>query len=231
MKAYDNISIRNWALEDRPREKALAGGIQTLSDAELVALLIGSGTRKTSAVDLARQILYMAGNSLDQLGKYAVTDLKKLKGIGQAKAITIVAALELGRRRKLDDTPQLVRISSSMEVFNLMHPILSDLPHEEFWVIFLNRSNKVIGKQKISQGGITGTVTDIRLILKLALDKLATSLILCHNHPSGNMQPSEADTSITRRLKESALLMDISLLDHVIIAGKSHFSFADENMI
>ena len=231
MKAYDNISIRNWALEDRPREKALAGGIQTLSDAELVALLIGSGTRKASAVDLARQILYMAGNSLDQLGKYAVADLKKLKGIGQAKAITIVAALELGRRRKLDDAPQLVKISSSMEVFNLMNPILSDLPHEEFWVIFLNRSNKVTGKQKISQGGITGTVTDIRLILKLALDKLATSLILCHNHPSGNMQPSEADISITRRLKESALLMDISLLDHVIIAGKNHFSFADENLI
>ncbi len=231
MKEYDNISIRNWALEDRPREKALAGGIQTLSDAELVALLIGSGTRKISAVDLARQILYMAGNSLDQLGKYAVSDLKKLKGIGQAKAITIVAALELGRRRKLDDSPQLTKISSSLEVFDLMHPLLSDLSYEEFWVVFLNRSNKVISKQKISQGGITGTVTDIRLILKLALDKLATSLILCHNHPSGNLQPSEADISITRKLKESALLMDISLLDHVIIAGKSYFSFADENMI
>lgn len=231
MKEYDSISIKNWALEDRPREKALAGGIQTLSDAELVALLIGSGTKKISAVDLARQILYMAGNSLDQLGKYAVTDLKKLKGIGQAKAITIVAALELGRRRKLDDSPQLTKISSSMEVFNLMHPILSDLSYEEFWVVFLNRSNKVTAKQKISQGGITGTVTDIRLILKLALDKLATSLILCHNHPSGNLQPSDADISITRKLKESASLMDISVLDHVIIAGKSHFSFADENLI
>lgn len=231
MEEYAKLSIRNWAVEDRPREKMLASGIQSLSDAELIALLIGSGTRKVSAVDLARQIMHMAGNNLDKLGKYSVSDLKKLKGIGQARAISIVAALELGRRRKLADSPENTKITGSHEVYNLMYPLLCDLVHEEFWVLLLNRSNKVIDKQKISQGGITGTVTDIRLILKMAIDNLATSLILCHNHPSGNLQPSDADISITRRLKESAALMDISLLDHIIIAGKGYFSFADENLI
>lgn len=231
MEEYKNLSIRNWAVEDRPREKLLAGGTQNLSDAELIALLIGSGTRNSSAVDLARQILHMAGNNLDKLGKYSITDLKKLKGIGQARAISIVAALELGRRRKLADAPEEIKITGSTEVFDLMYPILCDLAYEEFWVIFLNRSNKVIGKSKISQGGITGTVTDIRLILKTAIDSLATSIILCHNHPSGNMQPSDADISITRRLKESSALMDISLLDHLVIAGRRYFSFADENLM
>jgi len=231
MEEYTRLSIKNWAVEDRPREKMLSRGIQSLTDVELIALLIGSGIRKVSAVDLARQILHLAGNNLDKLGKYTVPDLKKLKGIGQARAITIVAALELGRRRKQSDSPEYAKITSSNEVFNLMHPLLSDLAHEEFWVLILNRSNKVIDKQKISQGGITGTVTDIRLILKMAIDNLATSMILCHNHPSGNLQPSDADISITRRLKESSSLMDISLLDHIIIAGKSYFSFADENLI
>ncbi len=231
MEEYTKLSIKNWAVEDRPREKMLASGIQSLSDAELIALLIGSGTRKVSAVDLARQILYMAGNNLDKLGKYSVSDFKKLKGIGQARAISIVAALELGKRRKHTDAPEYAKITGSNEVFNLMYPILSDLVHEEFWILILNRANKVIDKRKISQGGITGTVTDIRLILKMAVDNLATSIILCHNHPSGNLQPSDADISITRRLKESASLMDISLLDHLIISGKSFFSFADENLI
>jgi DNA repair protein RadC len=231
MEEYKSLSIRNWAVEDRPREKLMAGGTQSLSDAELIALLIGSGTRSISAVDLARQILHMAGNSLDKLGKYSVTDLKKLKGIGQARAVSIVAALELGRRRTAEDLPDIFKITGSADAFRLMHPILSDLPYEEFWVLFLNRSNKMISKSKISQGGITGTVTDIRLILKTALDQLATSIILCHNHPSGNLQPSDADISITRRLKESAILMDISLLDHLIIAGRNYFSFADENRI
>jgi DNA repair protein RadC len=231
MEEYKSLSIRNWAVEDRPREKMLASGTQGLSDAELIALLIGSGTRSISAVDLARQILHMAGNSLDKLGKYSIADLKKIKGIGQARAISIVAALELGRRRKVADNLNEIKITGSADVFTMMHPILSDLAYEEFWVIFLNRSNKVISKRKISQGGITGTVTDIRLILKNALESLATSLILCHNHPSGNLQPSEADISITRRLKESSTLMDIALLDHLIIAGKTYFSFSDENLI
>lgn len=231
MEVYNNLSIRNWALEDRPREKMLLKGIQSLSDSELLALLIGSGTRKVSAVDLARQILNLAGNNLDKLGKYSVSDLKKLKGIGQARAISIVAALELGRRRRLSDSPEEPKITGSSDVFNLLSPLLSDLSHEEFWVLLLNRSNRVIEKQKISQGGITGTVTDIRMILKLAIDHLATALILCHNHPSGNLQPSDADLSITRRMKESASLMDISLLDHIIIAGKYYFSLADENLM
>jgi DNA repair protein RadC len=231
MEEYTNLSIRNWALEDRPREKMMLKGIQSLSESELLSLLIGSGTKKASAVELARQVLNMAGNNLDKLGKFAVSDLKKLNGIGQARAITIVAALELGRRRKLTDAPEELKISGSQDAFGLMGPLLSDLVHEEFWVLFLNRSNRVIEKRKISQGGITGTVTDIRIILKQALDHLATSLILCHNHPSGNLQPSEADISITRRIKESAALMDISLLDHLIIAGKSYFSLADESMM
>jgi len=231
MEEYNNLSIRNWAVEDRPREKLLSKGIHSLSDSELIALLIGSGTRNITAVELARQILSMADNSLDKLGKYAVTDLKKLKGIGQARAITIIAALELGRRRKLSDTPESNKISGSIDVFSLMHPLLSDLSYEEFWILILNRSNRVIDKRKISQGGITGTVTDVRMILKIAIENLATSLILCHNHPSGNLQPSDADISITHRLKDSATLMDISLLDHLIIAGKTYFSFADENLI
>jgi DNA repair protein RadC len=231
MEEYKKLSIRNWAVEDRPREKMLVKGIQSISDSELIALLIGSGTKQNSAVELARHILDKAGNNLDKLGKFTVTDLKKLKGIGQAKAIAIVAALELGRRRKMADALETIKIAGSNDVYNLICPLLSDLPHEEFWVLILNRSNKVIDKQKISQGGITGTVTDIRMILKLAIDNLATSIILCHNHPSGNLQPSDADVSITRRLKESAALMDIALLDHIIIAGKSYYSFTDNNLI
>ncbi len=231
MDDYNNLSIRNWAVEDRPREKMMTKGIQSLSDAELIALLIGSGTRRVTAVELARQVLNRAGNNLDRLGKFAVSDLRKLKGIGQARAISIVAALELGRRRKLADTPETDKITGSADAFNLMHPLIADLPHEEFWILILNRSNRVIEKRRISQGGITGTVTDIRMILKMAIESLGTSLILCHNHPSGNLQPSDADTAITRRLKESASLMDIALLDHIIIAGKNYFSFADESLI
>lgn len=231
MDDYKPLTIPNWSVEDRPREKMMASGTQSLSDAELIAILIGSGTKNISAVDLARQILHKAGNNLDKLGKYTIGDFLKIKGIGQAKAISILAALELGRRRKVADSLVEIKITGSADVFNVIYPVLSDLNYEEFWVIFLNRSNKVITKRKMSQGGITGTVTDIRLILKDALENLATSIILSHNHPSGNLQPSEADISITRRLKESASLMDISLLDHLIIAGKSYFSFADENMI
>jgi DNA repair protein RadC len=231
MESYKSLSIRNWAVEDRPREKMLNSGTQSLSDAELIAILIGSGTRNVSAVDLARQILHAAGNNLDRLGKYSIHDLNKIKGIGQARAVTILAALELGRRRKMSDVPDEVKITGSADVFNLVFPLLTDLTYEEFWILLLNRSNKVILKQKISQGGITGTVTDIRLILKMALENLATSLILSHNHPSGNLQPSEADIAITRRLKETASLMDITLLDHIIVAGKNYFSFADENLI
>jgi len=231
MEEYSKLSIRNWALEDRPREKLLSKGIQSLSDSELIALLIGSGTKKVSAVDLARQILKTANNSINKLAKFSVADLKKHKGIGEARAISIVAALELGKRRNSDDTKEQVKITCSQDAFHMLFPVLADLPHEEFWVLFLNRSNKVMNKQKISQGGITGTVTDIRMILKTALETLSTSIILCHNHPSSNPQPSEADINITRKLKESSAVMDIALLDHIIIAGNGYFSFADENLL
>lgn len=231
MSAYNSISIKSWAVEDRPREKMLLKGIQSLSDAELLAVMIGSGTRNGSAVDVARQVLYTAENNLDKLGKYNVNDFKKIKGIGEAKAVTILAALELGRRRNLSKMNEESRVTGSLDVFNLMHPVLADIVHEEFWILLLNRSNKVMDKKKMSQGGIAGTVTDIRMILKYALDSLASSLILCHNHPSGNEKPSEADISITRKLKDAAGIMDISLLDHVIIAGQKYYSFADENML
>ncbi len=231
MEEYKPLTIPNWAVEDRPREKLLAAGIQSLSDAELIAILIGSGTKSLSAVDLARQILYSAGNNLNKLGRYTVHDLTQIKGIGKAKAISILAALELGRRRNGSTETTESKVTGSTDVFSLMAPLLSDLPYEEFWVVFLNRSNRIISRHKISQGGITGTVTDIRLILRSAIENRATSLILCHNHPSGNLQPSEADISITRRMKDSSSLMDIALLDHIIIAGRNYFSFADENLI
>ena len=231
MDAYRSMSIKNWAVEDRPREKMLLKGIQSLSNAELIAVMIGSGRRDGSAVDLAREILYSADNNLDKLGRYNVNDLKKIKGIGEAKAVSILAALELGRRRKMSGTNETDRVTGSRDVFNLMHPVLADIVYEEFWILLLNRSNKVVDKRKMSQGGISGTVTDIRIILKHAIDCLASSLILCHNHPSGNEKPSEADIGITRKLKDAAGIMDISLLDHVIIAGHKYFSFADENLI
>jgi DNA repair protein RadC len=231
MKEYTGSGIRNWAVEDRPREKMLLKGIRSLSDSELLALLIGSGTKKASAVDLARQVLGLADNNLEKLGKYGVPDLKKLKGIGEARAVTIMAALELGRRRNASEIPEGVKIGGSQDVFSLMGPLLSDLPHEEFWILLLNRANKIIEKHRISQGGITGTVTDVRMILKIAIDSLATSMILCHNHPSGNLNPSEADLSITRRIRESASLMDITVLDHLIVAGRAYYSLADENQL
>lgn len=228
MNTYENLTIRNWAVEDRPREKLIQKGVYSLSDVELIALLIGSGTKNSSAVEVARKILSHAGNSLEKMGKFTFTDLKKHKGIGQARAVTILAALELGRRRSASSTHEAEKINCSSDAFKLMHPILGDLVHEEFWILLLNRSHKIIAIKRISQGGITGTVTDIRMILKLALDNLATSIILCHNHPSGNLQPSDADISITQRINDSGNIMDIALLDHIIIGGSHYYSFADE---
>jgi DNA repair protein RadC len=223
--------IKDWAAEDRPREKMLTKGIQSLSNSELIAILIGSGTRNLSAVELSRKIMDAAGNDLDQLGRFNAPDFMKIKGIGKARAIAIISALELGRRRKLSETTDRLKVTASSDVFELFYPHLADLSHEEFWVLLLNRSNRVIEKRKISQGGISGTVTDIRLILKFAIEGLASSIILCHNHPSGNLQPSEADKQITGKLKESAEIMDLKLLDHIIIAGRQYYSFADENKV
>ena len=231
MAELKNLSIKQWAAEDRPREKLVLKGSGTLTDAELLAILISSGNQEETAVDVAKRILNTVNNNLHELGKLSLKDLQLNKGIGEAKAITIIAALELGRRRKLSDSVNKPQIQSAEDIFNEMLPILTDLPHEEFWVIFLNRSNKIIEKTKISQGGIAGTVIDIKIILKFALDKLASSIIICHNHPSGNKSPSNTDIEITRKLKNAAELIDIKLLDHIIIADKNYFSFADEEVL
>ena len=224
------LSIKDWALEDRPREKLIAKGLQSLSDAELVAILIGSGNRNESAVELSKRILKNVDNNLNLLGKQNLSDLQKFKGIGEAKAISIVAAMELGRRRKLSDIKQRKVIRTSKDVFEFFHPILADLPHEEFWVLFLNQSNKVIDKYRASYGGITSTTIDVRLIMKTAIEKLATSMILCHNHPSGGLNPSISDKEITQKLRGAGKIMDIKVLDHVIVTDESFYSFGDEGV-
>ncbi|MFB6342800.1 DNA repair protein RadC [Saccharicrinis sp. FJH2] len=227
-----NITIKNWALEDRPREKMLYKGSSALSDAELLAILIGSGTRKESAVELSRKILAEANNNLPKLGKLSVDELvKKFKGIGPAKAITIVAALELGKRRNLHEVSQTEKITSSKDVYKLFQPVMADLNHEEFWVLYMNRSNKIISKRRLSQGGVSGTVIDPRLVFKPGLEVLASSVILCHNHPSGNNSPSDADIQITKKLKKAGEVLDISVLDHLIICESSYYSMADEGII
>ncbi len=226
-----SIKITDWAVEDRPREKLYQKGTSSLSDAELLAILIGSGTRKRSAVDLGRELLSMVNNNLNSLGKLTIGDLTKIKGIGNARAIAIAAALELGRRRKLAEIPEMPQIKCSKDVFDLLSPVLSDLPHEEFWILFLNRSNKVINRMKLSQGGISGTVTDVRMVMKRAIEYLASGIIVCHNHPSGNLNPSESDTRITQKIKEAGNIMDIQLLDHLIISEKEYYSFADNGLL
>ena len=231
MSTYQSRALKTWAVEERPREKVMANGIQYLSDAELLAILVGSGTRNMTAVELARKILGNAGNNLHELGRQSLGDLLKIKGVGPAKAISVMAAMELGRRRAGMNQIEKISVKSSETVFNIFHPLLGDLDHEEFWLLMLNRANKVLGRFKVSQGGLSGTVIDTRIILKKALDNLASSIIVCHNHPSGNNQPSDADVKITEKLKKAAEMLEIKMLDHVIIADKSYFSFADEGLI
>jgi DNA repair protein RadC len=226
-----NISIKQWALDDRPREKLLSKGIESLSDAELIAILIGSGHKDKSAVDLAKSILGSVAHNLNELGKQNVDDLIKHKGIGEAKAISIVAALELGKRRKISDVIEKKQITGSSDVFDIFGPLLGDLPHEEFWILLLNRSNKIIQKKRISKGGIVGTVTDIKLILKAAILQTASGIIVCHNHPSGNVKPSDTDKEITQKLKNACQITEISLLDHLIVSFSNYFSFADEGIL
>lgn len=225
------IKITDWAVEDRPREKLVQKGTSSLSDAELLGILISSGTKHKSAVDLGRELLALVNNNLNKLGKLSISDLKKLHGIGTARAVTIAAALELGRRRKLAEVPEVLQIKCSKDVADIFQPLLSDLLHEEFWILFLNRSNRVIGQMKLSQGGISGTVTDVRIVMKKAIEYLASGIIVCHNHPSGNLNPSESDTKITLKIKEAGSLMDIQLLDHLIISDKDYYSFADNGLI
>ena len=228
---YKKLSIKEWAVEDRPREKMLLKGIRSLSEAELIAILIGSGSTNESAVELSKRVLASANNNLNELGKKTIKDYQEFKGIGPAKAITISAAMELGRRRKESQPQEKAKVVSSGDAAAIFKPLLSDLPHEEFWILLLNRNNMMIEKLQISQGGLSGTVIDVRIILKMAIEKLACSIILCHNHPSGNLVPSEADKEITRKIKEAGKHMDIPVLDHVIIGNDSYFSFADEGLI
>jgi len=228
---YKKLSIKEWAVEDRPREKMLSKGIRALTEAELIAILIGSGNMDESAVEVSRRIMSSVNNNLNELGKKTINDLQKFKGIGPAKAITIAAAMELGRRRKESEPDEKPKVVTSADCAAIFKPLLSDLPHEEFWVLLLNRNNLVIDKMLVSQGGLSGTVIDVRIILKMALDKLACSIILCHNHPSGNLIPSEADKDITKKIREAGKHMDIPVLDHLIIGNDSYFSFADEGLI
>lgn len=223
--------ILSWAEEDRPREKLLLKGKGALSDAELIAILIGSGTRELSAVDLSKIILQKASNNLNELAKLSLKDLMKIKGIGEAKAISIAAALELGRRRKDSEVVRRPKITSSKDAYEQIRSYLMDLPHEEFWILLLTRSNEVIRPVQISQGGISGTVADPKIIFKSALEHLASSMILVHNHPSGNLKPSEADKELTRRLVTSGKLLDIPILDHLIVSELGYLSFADEGLL
>jgi DNA repair protein RadC len=231
MEYRNKLNIKDWAVEDRPREKLVKKGLNALSDAEILATLIGSGSTTETAVELTKRILKDVDNNLNELGKLTIHDLQNYKGIGQAKAIAIAAALELGKRRKLAEIVNKKQIKSSQEVYERFQPRLVDLPHEEFWVIYLNRSNRIIDEQKISQGGVTGTVTDVKIILKQAIEKLATGMILCHNHPSGNIRPSKADSNITQKLKNASAFLDIQVLDHVIVGQNVYYSYADEGIL
>ena len=228
---YDKPGIKSWAVEDRPREKLISRGISALTDGELIAILISSGNSKESAVELSRRIMETVHHNLHELGKLNCDELKRFRGIGKAKAVTLIAAMELGRRRNQSEALENGQIKGSKDAANYLRPEIGDLSHEEFWVLFLNRQNKILDKQKLSQGGMTGTVIDVRLVLKLALEKHATSLIFAHNHPSGNLEPSDADRKITRQLKDAATLMEIPVIDHLIVTQSGYFSFADEGML
>ncbi len=231
MNTPDYISIKSWNEDDRPREKLQLKGRAALSDAELIAILLGSGSKSESAVDLAKRLLQSVDNNINALGRLTIQDLQKFKGIGPAKAISIITALELGKRRRMAGALELKKISSSQSAFDLLQPLLGDLGHEEFWVVFLNNSNKVLSHQCISKGGLTGTVADVRMIFTQALAFKSTALILAHNHPSGKNKPSTADIALTRKVKEAGQVMDIQVLDHIIIAHQSYYSFADEGRL
>ncbi|CAN5214791.1 DNA repair protein RadC [soil metagenome] len=231
MYPNDKLTIKTWAEEDRPREKLLLKGKRVLSDAELIAILIGSGNATETAVDLSKRILAGAGNNLNQLGKMSVAELCKYKGIGEAKAISIVAGLELGARRQVSEAVKNDLISSSRDGYEILRPISADLPKEEFWVLFLNRANKVIMKDQISSGGVNGTVVDLKVIFKKALELLSSGIILAHNHPSGQLRPSREDDVMTKRLVEAGRLLEIPVLDHLIITDNGYFSYADEGKL
>lgn len=226
-----STSIKNWALDDRPREKLIAKGKESLSDSELLAILINTGSGKRTAVDLAKEALQKGKNNLDELGKLSIKDLTEVPGIGDAKAITIIAALELGRRRQAAFPLNKKQVHSSKELADYLQSKLKDYSHEVFAVVFLNRANKINHFEILSTGGISHTIVDPRIIFKRALDVKATSIILCHNHPSGNLKPSRQDEEITAKLKNAGDLIDIKVLDHLIVSDEGYYSFADEGMI
>ena len=228
---HKNLTIKQWSPSDQPREKLRDQGPRFLSNAELIAILIGSGTLDVSAGDLSKIVLSSIQNNLNALGKMSLKKLLHFKGIGEAKVIKFTAAMELGRRHKLAQIQKRLKITSSQTVFDIMQPLLGSLEHEEFWVLYLNNSNSVLYKLQVSKGGITGTVVDVRLILKKAIELVAVAIILVHNHPSGNMRPSDADRHVTQKLKKGASTLEIKVLDHLIVTEKTYFSFADENML
>ena len=224
-------SIKNWAVDDRPREKLLTKGASSLSDSELIAILISNGYKEKSAVELAKEILRLGNNNLNELGKLSIAAFQKIKGIGEAKAITIAAALELGRRRHAGMPLEKTVITTSKQIAEYLRAMIKDYTYEVFGVIFLNQCNKVNHFEIISRGGITGTVADPRVILKKALDAEATSIILCHNHPSGSLKPSRADEELTAKIKEAAKYFDIKVTDHLIVSEQGYYSFADEGLL
>ncbi len=230
-KTSNGLNILSWAEEDRPREKLVLKGKAALSDAELIGILIGSGTRSLSAVDVSKIILAHVGNNLNELARLSVKDLQQFRGIGEAKAITIVSALELGRRRRESQFIQKPKITCSRDAYEIIKPELMDLSYEVFWVLLLNRANQVIKKSQISTGGISGTVADPKIIFKVALESLCSAIILVHNHPSGNLKPSAADINLTKKLKDAGNLLEIPVLDHLIFTDNGYMSFADEGML
>lgn len=231
MEENNSFSIKYWAEDDKPREKLMLKGKASLSDAELIAILIGSGSRNESAVELSKRILASVNNNLNAIGKLSIQQLVAFKGIGPAKAISIVSAMELARRRRGEEALELDKITSSKSIFEMMQPIIGELSHEEFWIVYLNNSNKVISKSQLSKGGITGTLVDVRLVFKTALEMTATAVILCHNHPSGALKPSDADIQITKKLKFAGESLDIKVMDHLIVTENNYFSFADEGIL
>lgn len=225
------MSIKFLAEDDRPREKFLLKGKNALSDAELLAIIMGSGNREDSAVELGRKILNSVGNNWHNLSLLQISELIKFKGVGEAKAISIATALEIGRRRAAQEVPEKIQITQSSDIYKVLQPFLSDLQTEEFWVIFLNQNNRLLGKSKLSSGGINQSVVDVRILFKAALDHFATGIVIAHNHPSGNLKPSQEDLKITKQIMEAGTLLNIQLLDHLIIAQNSFLSFADENLL
>jgi DNA repair protein RadC len=227
----NNFSIKSWADDDRPREKLMLKGKIALTDSELLAILIGSGSRNETAVSLCQRILKSVDNNLNALGKLSIQQLSDFKGIGEAKAISIIAAMEIGRRRRAEHAAELVKITSSRVIFEIMQPIIGELMHEEFWILYLNNANKVLAKTQISKGGITATLVDKRIVFKNAFEHNAVSMILAHNHPSGKLEPSNADLVLTKELQMAASQLDIAILDHIIVTENAYYSFADDNNI